>query len=44
MEPPILHLLRPSGRFILYSDTTNTHTGSLFLASTGWKTQTVRIC
>ena len=29
MKPPILHLPRPSGRFILYSDTSNTHTGSL---------------
>ena len=30
MKPPILHLPRPSGRFILYSDTSNTHTGSSF--------------
>ena len=29
MESPILHLPRPSGKFILYSDTSNTHTGSL---------------
>ena len=28
MKPPNLHLPRPSGRFILYSDTSNTHTGS----------------
>ena len=27
MKPPILHLPRPSGRFILYSDTSKTHTG-----------------
>ena len=28
MKPPILHLPGPSGRFILYSDTSKTHTGS----------------
>ena len=27
MKPPILHLPRPSGRFIPYSDTSKTHTG-----------------
>ena len=27
MKPPILHLPRPSGRFILYSDTSKTHRG-----------------
>ena len=28
MKPPILHLPRPVGRFILYCDTSKTHTGS----------------
>ena len=28
LKPPILHLPRPSGRFILYCDTSKTHTGS----------------
>ena len=28
MKPPILHLPRPTGRFILYCDTSKTHTGS----------------
>ena len=28
VKPPVLHLPRPSGRFILYCDTSKTHTGS----------------
>ena len=28
VKPPILHLPRPTGRFILYCDTSKTHTGS----------------
>ena len=28
IKPPILHLPRPTGRFILYCDTSKTHTGS----------------
>ena len=28
VNPPILHLPRPTGRFILYCDTSKTHTGS----------------
>ena len=28
VKPPILHLARPVGRFILYCDTSKTHTGS----------------
>ena len=28
MKPPVLHLPRPGGRFILYCDTSKTHTGS----------------
>ena len=28
IKPPILHLPRPVGRFILYCDTSKTHTGS----------------
>ena len=28
MKPPVLHLPRPVGRFILYCDTSKTHTGS----------------
>ena len=28
LKPPELHLPRPSGRFILYCDTSKTHTGS----------------
>ena len=28
IKPPILHLPRPGGRFILYCDTSKTHTGS----------------
>ena len=28
IKPPILHLPRPEGRFILYCDTSKTHTGS----------------
>ena len=35
-KPPILHLPRPIGRFILYCDTSKTHTGSFTLASTRW--------
>ena len=35
MKPPILHLPRPSERFILYSDTSKTHMW-FSLASTGW--------
>ena len=31
MKPPILHSPRPSGRFILYCDTSKTHTGSSLL-------------
>ena len=28
IKPPVLHLPRPVGRFILYCDTSKTHTGS----------------
>ena len=28
IKPPVLHLPRPGGRFILYCDTSKTHTGS----------------
>ena len=28
IKPPVLHLPRPTGRFILYCDTSKTHTGS----------------
>ena len=28
IKPPILHLPRPGGRFILYCDTSKTHTGN----------------
>ena len=28
VKPPVLHLPRPAGRFILYCDTSKTHTGS----------------
>ena len=28
MKPPVLHLARSGGRFILYCDTSKTHTGS----------------
>ena len=28
ISPPVLHLPRPGGRFILYCDTSKTHTGS----------------
>ena len=28
VNPPVLHLPRPGGRFILYCDTSKTHTGS----------------
>ena len=31
IKPPILHLPRPGGRFILYCDTSKTHTGSSLL-------------
>ena len=30
VKPPVLHLPRPGGRFILYCDTSKTHTGSSF--------------
>ena len=30
VKPPILHLPRPTGRFILYCDTSKTHTAVLF--------------
>ena len=32
----VLHLHRPGGRFILYCDTSKTHTSSFFLANSGW--------
>ena len=35
VKPPVLHLPRPGGRFILYCDTSKTHTGS---------SQITRIC
>ena len=28
IKPPVLHLPKPGGRFILYWDTSKTHTGS----------------
>ena len=31
IKPPILHLPRPGGRFILYCDISKAHTGSLVL-------------
>ena len=41
MKPPILHLPRPSGRFILYSDTSNTHTSSSLWQVQGGKPRLV---
>ena len=36
VKPPILHLPRPTGRFILYCDTSKDPHRQFSLASTGW--------
>ena len=42
VNPPVLYLPKPGGRFILYCDSSRTHTGSL--ANTGREAQTHRLC
>ena len=37
VKPPVLHLPRPSGRFILYCDSSKTHTGSSLWQMQGGK-------
>ena len=44
MKPPVLHLPRPRGRFILYCDTSKTHTGSSLWQMHRWQTPPFRIC
>ena len=44
IKPPVLHLPRPGGRFILYCDTSKTHTGSSLWQMQDGKPRTIRIC
>ena len=37
MNPPILYLPKPGGRFILYYDSSRTHTGSSLWQNPKWK-------